>query len=247
MGRFFIEKKDINAGEIVVSGREARHMIEVLRLAPGDNMVMFDGQGGEYSGKIKDVDRKKTSLTAIISKMKEKSNENGTLITLAQAIPKKNKMDLIVEKATELGVHKIIPMITDRTIVRPEESLFNKMNGRWKRIAIEASKQCACAVTPSIDPITSFRDVIGAVKTYDLSMLACISHNTIPIKKAMPSPLPRNILVMIGPEGDFSEREVLQAEDKKINLISLGPRVLKSDTAGIFVVSVIGYEGGNIG
>jgi 16S rRNA (uracil1498-N3)-methyltransferase len=119
------------------------------------------------------------------------------------------------------------------------------MNARWKRIAIEASKQCACKVTPSIDPITSFNDVILSSKIYDLSMLACISHNTISIKKAMPSPLPRNVIVMIGPEGDFSEREVIKAKNEKIKLISLGPRILKSDTAGIFVVSVIGYEGGN--
>lgn len=243
MGRFFAEKKSINDGEAFISGDEARHMIEVMRFKVGDDVVIFDGEGSEYRGTIKNTDRKKMLLTVSINDVSSFTPEEFPLITLAQAIPKKNKMDLIVEKATELGVHRMIPMITERTIVRPDRKNSSKVTERWKRIALETSKQCGRQRTPEISGIAFFREVIGTVKDYDLSLLACLDKRTVPLKRALPSPVPKDVLVLIGPEGDFSPAEIEHAEEEKTVLISLGKRVLKSDTAGLFVVSIIGYEG----
>jgi 16S rRNA (uracil1498-N3)-methyltransferase len=243
MGRFFAEKRSINDGEAVISGDEARHMIEVMRLKSGDDVVVFDDEGSEYRGIVKNTDRKKMILTVSINDVNCFPPEKSPRITLAQAIPKKAKMDLIVEKATELGVHRIIPMITERTIVRPDRKNSNKVTERWKRIALETSKQCGRRRTPEISGIAFFREVIGTVKDYDLSLLACLDERTMPIKRALPKPIPKDVLVLIGPEGDFSPAEIDYAEEERSILISLGKRVLKSDTAGLFVVSIIGYEG----
>ena len=245
MGRFFINKRDVNCGEVVISGAEARHIAEVMRLSPGDAITMFDGEGGEYSGLIKELDHGKKTLTVTIGEEKILSSEDRPFITLAQAIPKKNKMDLVVEKATELGVHRIIPMLTERTIVRPDHRSAVKMTERWRRIAVETSKQCARAFVPEISDVTVFKDIVATGKDYDLCFFACLEGNSVSIKKALPRPVPGNILVLIGPEGDFSPRESEYAENRGFSLISLGKRVLRSETAGLFVVSKIGYEGGS--
>ncbi|MFA6636846.1 MAG: RsmE family RNA methyltransferase [Candidatus Omnitrophota bacterium] len=245
MGRFFVAKESVYDGEAVISGDEARHMIEVMRLENGDNVVVFDGEGSEYRGTVKNADRKKMTLTVSINDVKNFPPEEFPRITLAQAIPKKNKMDLIVEKATELGVHRIVPIITERTIVRPDKRNSSKVTERWKRIALETSKQCGRQRTPEISGTVFFREVIGTVKNYDLSLLACLDTRTVPIKRALPSPVPKNVLVIIGPEGDFSPPEIENAEEERCILVSLGKRVLKSDTAGLFVISIIGYEGGD--
>jgi 16S rRNA (uracil1498-N3)-methyltransferase len=245
MGRFFVEKRDVLDGIAHIAGKEARHMIEVMRLVRGASVVMFDGEGSEYRGIVKDIDRKKKELTVEIKEARVILSELPARITLAQAIPKKNKMDLIVEKATELGVDRIVPMITERTEVRPGEKLFDKMTERWRRIALEASKQCARPVIPAIDRITDFKDVLGRGANYDICLLACLSERSVPIRRVISGSLRRNVLIMVGPEGDFSPRESDAAEMKNFALVSLGSRVMKSDTAGLFVVTAIGYEGGN--
>lgn len=244
MGRFFINKRDIVDGEVVISGGEARHISEVMRLSVGDPIVVFDGEGGEYSGTIKELDHPNKNLTVTIDSEKSLSKEEGPRITLVQAIPKKNKMDLVVEKTTELGVHKIIPMLTERTVVRPDSRSSRKVTERWRRIAIETSKQCARAFVPEISDIKIFKEIVALAKDHDFAFLACLEGETVSIKEAISKNIAGSVLVMVGPEGDFSPRELEYAESRGFSLISLGKRVLKSETAGLFVVSVIGYEGG---
>jgi 16S rRNA (uracil1498-N3)-methyltransferase len=164
-------------------------------------------------------------------------------ITLAQAIPKKAKMEHIVEKATELGVSRVIPLVTGRTIVRPDELGREKKVLKWKKIAAESSKQCGRVDVPPVENITRLEDLVKALDEYDLALLAHVSEKTEPIKKALTGFKSGKIIVFIGPEGDFTPEEIKMVEGKgNCRFISLGKRVLRADTAGLFVLSILNYE-----
>jgi 16S rRNA (uracil1498-N3)-methyltransferase len=214
-----------------------------MRLKSGDSIVMFDGKGEEFYGTINEVDPRFKKIMVVITGRKKLPSENIPYITLAQSIPKKNKMDLVAEKATELGVHRIVPMLTQRTVVRPDKRSSVKMTERWRRIAVETSKQCARAFIPEISEVTDFNEIVKSGKDYDVCLLACLGSETIHLRKAIPPRLSGKVLVLIGPEGDFTPNETEHARNRGFSIISLGSRVLKSETAGLFVVSVLGYEG----
>ena len=243
MSRFYVPKDNITGSSATIDGDEAHHILGVMRLGEGDSVVLFDGEGTEYAGTIKTADEKAKRVTVDIVETRRVPAESLVMVTLAQAIPKKAKMDYIVEKATELGVSRIVPMVTDRTIVKPAEDASKKMAGRWKKIAVEASKQCGRTSIPEVDVITRFRDVVSSFGKYDMVLFAYLGERTVPIKKAIAGHLSGKILVLIGPEGDFTPEETDMAGVDNCRFVSLGRRVLKSDTAGLFMLSVLGYEG----
>jgi 16S rRNA (uracil1498-N3)-methyltransferase len=243
VSRFYVPKNNIKGLCVTIDGNEAHHIIDVMRLCDGDGVVVFDGEGTEYSGTIQTSDSKRKIVTILISGQSKAPAKDLARVTLAQAIPKKAKMDSIVEKATELGVFRIIPMVTDRTIVKPSEIASRKMVERWKKISIGASKQCGRVSIPEVTAIKRFIDVISSFEDYDTVLFACFSEKTVNIKKAIAGRLSGNILALIGPEGDFSPKEITLAARDNCRYISLGQRVLKSDTAGLFLLSVLDYEG----
>ncbi len=242
MSRFYVPKENVRGNEIIVEGDEAHHALDVMRLSDGDKVVIFDGTGAEYSGFIKEADRKgKKAIVEIIRKDVPLA-ESLPEIVLAQAIPKKNKMDYIVEKATELGVSKIVPIVTERTIVRPDDRSSGKKLDRWRRNVLEAAKQCARSSVPEITEITSFKKLVEELDQYDLALMACLGDTTISIKESLKNFKSGKILIFIGPEGDFTPEEMRMADRDNCRFVSLGNRVLKSDTAGLFVLSVLSYE-----
>lgn len=240
MSRFYAPKENIKGDLIYIDGREARHILNVMRLKENDKVVVFDGTGAEYAGFIKEARPK--SLTVEIISTRAPKIPALPEITLAQAIPKKEKMDYVIEKATELGVHSIIPLISERTIVRFENDKTIDKLARWKKIAIEAAKQCGRTSVPEVKDIQKFYDTIDKVNSFDLALMACLSGETIGLKEAVSGFKAGKIIVFIGPEGDFAPDEILIAKDTSCKFISLGRRILKSDTAGIFVLSVLNYE-----
>jgi len=151
-------------------------------------------------------------------------------------------MDYIVEKATELGVSRIVPLVSERTVVRPDDDSSDKKVERWHKIAVEASKQCGRTDVPSVEKIARYKEVLGDIEGYDLTLVACLTKDTIPIKEALKGFKAGKILIFIGPEGDFTLEEIGMASAGNCKFVSLGKRVLKSDTAGLFALSVIGYE-----
>ena len=243
MSRFYIPKDRIKGPDVTIEGDEAHHVASVMRLGEGDSVVVFDGEGNEYKAAIKTVDARRKSVTLNIVSASTFSSESPNRITLAQAIPKKGKMDLVVEKATELGVFRVIPMTTERTIVKPGAGASLKMAKRWKKITVEASKQCGRTVVPEVADITRFRTVAASAAEYDIALMACLAEGVVPLKDIIAGSLPEKILVLIGPEGDFTPKEVEMARAYGFGLVSLGPRVLKSDTAGLFVLSVLDHKG----
>jgi len=240
MSRFFASKENVKGDLIYIDGREARHILNVMRLKENDKVIVFDGTGKEYTGFIKQVKLK--SLTVGIISTRTPKVEILPEITLAQAIPKKEKMDYIVEKATELGIRSIIPVVTERTIVRFESDKAPAKLARWKKIAVEAAKQCGRHDVPEIKDIQKFYNAVDNINDFDLALMACISEGTVDFKEAISGFEAGKIIVFIGPEGDFTPDEILMAKDTSCKFISLGARTLKSDTAGLFVLSVLNHE-----
>lgn len=217
---------------------ELHHIRDVMRLKKGDIVDIFDGQGREFSCSIEEVKRE-----AVIIKIKEELPPKCGLafnITLYQAIPKKTKMDFIIEKVVELGVSQVVPIITDRTILEIKD--FTKKVERWKRISMASSKQCGRTILPVISDVTHFDSALIDSKQKDLVVFASLDKESEPLKNILRGLIPKTIAVFVGPEGDFSPREISMAKENGCSMCSLGSLVLKSETATIYILSCLSYE-----
>jgi 16S rRNA (uracil1498-N3)-methyltransferase len=241
MSRFYVRPADVHKGEIIVTKEEARHIACVMRMAAGDRIVAFDGTGKEYVGRIVAVRRGHVRIA--VDEERLIREEAGTRVSLAQALPKRQTMDMIVEKATELGVAEITPVVTDRTVVRLDPGGRDAKRERWQKIALSASKQCGRADIPAVRPVSTFADILGGARGYDAAMMACLAEDTRPLKEVIPDIQGKKILVMVGPEGDFSPAEIKAAAASGCILVSLGKRVLRVETAALYILSVMDYEG----
>lgn len=240
MPRFYIPKEAVKENKIVISGKEAHHILDVMRLEFLDEVVVFDGTGKEYVGVVKETGRKSLSLEII--KKRDVVTQEKYSITLIQAIPKKDKMDYIVEKATELGVNCVIPVTTARTIPDWDESKKSGIVGRWQKISQEAAKQCGRALLPEIKPISTLKKVLNYINGHDLKLIAALNDKAVKLKEILENRRGGKTAIAIGPEGDFTAEEVGMAEEKGFKTVNLGPRVLKSDTAALAALAIISYE-----
>ncbi|MDD4202489.1 MAG: 16S rRNA (uracil(1498)-N(3))-methyltransferase [Candidatus Omnitrophica bacterium] len=241
MSRFYVPKENIKDNKIFIEGQEAKHVASVMRLCQGDKVVVFDGTGKEYTGFILDINKKRVTVEIVETKISSKVPVSN--ITLVQSILKKEKMDYIIEKATELGVKEIIPVITDRTVVVYDEPKKIFRQQRWEKIALSSAKQCGRVDVPKIGDVVPFAEVIEHIKEYDTCLFAWLSKDTEPLKNAIEQIRTGNVIVFIGPEGDFTQNEVdMTKQHANVKYVSLGDRVLKGDTAGLYVLSCLNYE-----
>ena len=237
--RFFISPEQVSGQRITISGEDVHHIVKVLRMKTGDELLLCDGKGAEYSAKIAQVN--KSDITAEV-KARSTREIRYPLITLGQGLPKSDKMDWIVQKATELGVANIVPLITERTIVKLKDE--EKRIARWQKIAREAAMQSNRPDIPLVETIRPFSDFVQTPNS-ELRTLRLMpwEEGTVPIKEILPAnPGMKNIIVLIGPEGGFSAHEAEAAQGKGFHLASLGPNILRTETAAIAALSMIGYE-----
>jgi len=225
---------------------DSHHCADVLRLEAGDKVVIFDGNGNEAFARLLEVSRKHTRL--------EIGNRTTTprprcAITLVQAVPKARNMDLIIQKAVELGASAVVPILSERTIVRleDEEDALRKQE-RWQSIAIEACKQCGQNLAPEIAMPRTTKEFLSDSPKAELLLIASLQPDARPLKDVLSSyfgakgTLPKSVLVMVGPEGDFTPAETALARSAGAQAISLGPIVLRTETAAIYCLSVLGHE-----
>jgi len=246
MQRFFVENID---GDIIeISGSEAHHLKNVLRKKKGDAVFLFDGKGNEYKAEIERIAELNIKLK-IVTKTK-KDTEPEIKINLFQSIPKLKKFDFIIEKSTELGVSKIIPVISERVIPKLSLRATDKQS-RWKKISLSAAKQCGRTVIPEICSIVNFTDAVKSIgdntnKSISLIPWECEQKTTmkqlLSDAKASAAHSPLAINVFIGPEGGFSNSEIELAKKYGVIPVTLGKRILRSETAPIVVISNILYE-----
>ncbi|MBR7024964.1 MAG: 16S rRNA (uracil(1498)-N(3))-methyltransferase [Selenomonadaceae bacterium] len=235
MKRIFLKKI---TDEVTISGSDANHLARSLRAKRGDKITAVDGTGNCAILELINFD-KETIKAKRISELQKIVVEKK--IILADCLPKQNRFDSIIEKATELGVEKIQPLISERTIARPRD---NKLE-RWQRIAKEAAEQCARDTIPEIENVRELDDWLKEITPLDedtLFLFCWELEQETTVREVLSLNVDKNIIVLIGPEGGFSEREVSKIKSAGGVSVTLGKRILKTDTAAVSVLAMINYE-----
>jgi 16S rRNA (uracil1498-N3)-methyltransferase len=245
MPRFYVPQPRIEKGMLKIEGDEVRHIRKVLRLKRGDEIVVFNGSGKEYGGTI--VEEGPSSVVITIQNIFSSKTESQLEITLAQSLLKGDKMDYLIQKAAELGVKEIIPFFSSRSVPLLEKSRRLNRYHRWERIAVEASKQCGRGVVLKIEPLQDYSEILRTASPDSLRLILW-EREGVRLKEALErSKEKTKIFFIIGPEGGLSEEEVDQAKRNGFTPVTLGRRILRSETASLCLVSILQYEWGDMG
>jgi len=247
MRYFFINPTNLTDSKAVVKGSDAHHIKNVLRLKPGDKIGLFDGTGLNYETRIVTLLPKSVEVSVI--RRFSSTAESSVQITVAQALLKDRKMDLLVRQLTELGITRWIPFIAKRSVPRPDKKRLFTRTERWNKIAQEALKQCKRCRSPEIDATVSFEEVLNLGKDNDLKIVFW-EEELKPVNKELPvSNLKtlEKIFILLGPEGGFTLKEVESAKKSGFITASLGPRILRAETATIAACTLAQYLFGDMG
>jgi len=241
MHRFYLAPENWNPDALVLDGPEAHHCRNVLRLAAGDKVVVFDGRGRELTGEITSADSSEIRLRKL---HEAQTPPLRCQITLAQAIPKGKNMDLIVQKAVEIGAAEIAPIISDRTVVRLDEESAASKQSKWQAVAIEAAKQCGQNWLPRVHVPQTMSQFFQHSRRFDLQLIGSLQSDAVHLKKILAEhpDRPKSVLMLVGPEGDFTPAELSLARSHGCRPITLGPIILRVETASIYCLSILSYE-----
>ena len=243
--RFRVHKELIRGQEAVIEDREEiRHISRVLRLGSGDKVTLFDGEGKEYPACIKRLSSDRVSF-ALIDEPASTSKESSFRIILGAALLKSSRFEWLLQKATELGVSEIVPFYSGRVLPRWEESQTRTRRPRWERIISEAAKQCGRAKIPKLEGPRSFEEILGAEFDGAMKIFLWEREETKSLKDALEKSSP-GVFALVGPEGGFSEKEAARAQEAGFRPVRLGPRVLRAETAGIVIVSLLQFLLGDL-
>lgn len=235
--RIILPKEEITGKKITISGEKAKYLIAVLRCSAGDELQILDGEGNIYKSRISDTDNKKVIVDVI-----EKSccnSESPLNLILIQSILKGEKMDFVIQKATELGVNEIIPVVAERSQVRQTRKV-----SRWKKIAEEASKQSGRAFVPVIHELKNITDIFNSNKLNGIIFYeggGISLSEAIRLIKSGSNILSQPFYICIGPEGGFTEQEVKSAINNGFITVFLGKRVLRAETAALSAVTLVQF------
>jgi len=243
MPRFFVKPENILSDSIIIDGDDVKHIKNVLRLRCNDIITLCDGMGTDFIARIEKFES--NLIYADIIDRRNNTTEPPIEVVLFQGIPKSDKMDLIVQKSVELGVTRIVPVITDRTVVilRTEKDKESKAS-RWQRIAMEAAKQSNRGIIPIVDLPLDFNRALEFSRKMQLGIIPYEKENVKSLRGVLKEYNAKSIAVFIGPEGGFSQNEVDEAVSAGMISVTLGPRILRTETAGIAVLSAVMYEFG---
>ena len=228
-----------------LTNEEAHHCLHVLRHQVGDRIVLFDGRGNEAMAEIVTIEKNKVTFKILTLTHTPRPIYRLTLI---QAIPKVKQMDAILQKATELGVTNIIPVISERTIVQLEKEKANSKLSKWQQIIIEAAKQCGQNWVPKLHSVLTLKAFFELKMPSDLSIIGSLQPDALTFKTIFNryqqeyGKKPKHLAMFIGPEGDFTPAELGQAKALGCQPVTLGPIILRSETAAIFALSILSYE-----
>ncbi|MBO4897195.1 MAG: 16S rRNA (uracil(1498)-N(3))-methyltransferase [Clostridia bacterium] len=234
MPRFFVPKDNISDHKITICGEDVLHIGKVLRLRKGDEITVCDGAGTDYECAIDAVSKKEV----IVSIMSSSQNvcEDGVKITLYQSLPKASKMDFVIQKCVELGIDAFTPFISARSVAKGDKS------GRYRKISLEAAKQCGRGCVPSVSDITDFDGALKSLMENELAIFAYEEEKDIALKSVLKEKTPKSIGIMIGPEGGFAPEEAEKAKAAGALCVTLGKRILRTETAGMVVLAQTVYE-----
>ncbi|MEG1742623.1 MAG: 16S rRNA (uracil(1498)-N(3))-methyltransferase [Clostridia bacterium] len=235
--RFFVPCENV-VNEIAICGEDAHHILHVLRLKKGDKICVCDTYTHEYDCVINRILDGKVFVSVNDSKICE--SESYCKITLFQGNPKSDKLETIIQKAVELGVYSIVPVMCERSVSRPDEKSADKKNERFNKISLSAAKQSGRGIIPSVEPITSFLDAIKQIKNADIGFV-CYEGDCLTDLKSIckQNETASSVAFLIGPEGGISKDELLMVQAEGIPTVTLGKRILRTETAPVYVLSAL--------
>jgi len=238
MNRYYLHPDAWEEDSLFLIDEEAHHATRVMRVKVGEQLEIFDGEGKSAVCSVTSAERSKVSCEIKETSIAEPSHHP---VTLCQSIPKGSNMELIIQKSVELGVNTIQPLITERTVARPDA--LKKKQEKWQRIALEACKQCGQNYLPEIREPLNFQPWITKLKLFDTPLIASLDQQSVHLKKHLESsPILGSIGLLIGPEGEFSSEEYQLAYHTGFQPISFGTIVMRVETASIFGLSIIQHE-----
>ncbi|EOD00804.1 16S rRNA (uracil(1498)-N(3))-methyltransferase [Caldisalinibacter kiritimatiensis] len=246
MHRFFVDKENIKENKVFIVGEDVKHITKVLRLGVDDTVVLCDKEKNDFTAKISRIE--KDYIECEVLKKTKSNSEPPVEIVLYQGLPKSAKMDLIIQKCVELGVTKIVPVLTTRTVVKIKNTnKEQKKISRWQKISEQAAKQSRRGIIPEIGNVMTFEEMISNIKNDEFSLVPYEDENRIGLKDILKKYNGKRVNIVIGPEGGFDESEVNKLKKIGAHIVSLGPRILRTETAGFTTIAVIMYELGDLG
>jgi 16S rRNA (uracil1498-N3)-methyltransferase len=245
MHRFYLPPDECQATTLYLAGGEAHHARHVLRLRPGDPVIVLDGTGSELACEVRDPERDRVPLRVL---QRRSVPPSPCQITLIQALPKGKIFEAIIQKATELGVCRLVPLLSERVSTRLDAAASTQKVQKWRAVAIEAIKQCGSAWLPKIETPANPSQFLARGETFGLSLIASLQPGSRPAQEYFSSyrnehkGSPRSVCVWVGPEGDFTPDEVKEIQGGGALPITLGPLVLRTETAAVYCLSILNYE-----
>lgn len=242
MTRIFLPGIDFSADTVTVTGKDSVHIASALRMRAGESIIICDGEGKDAVCVIKSA---KADMTVCqIVDIKPSPSELPVKTYIYQSLPKGDKFEFIIQKATELGVCGIIPVLSDRCISRPDEKSFEKKLNRYKDICREASQQCGRGVIPQLFPLTGFKKAVASLPDNAVGIFCYEKEKDTSLRSVLSKATGKELHVFIGPEGGFSDAESELALSEGLTPVTFGERILRCETAPVFVMSAISYEFG---
>ncbi|MFC5532108.1 16S rRNA (uracil(1498)-N(3))-methyltransferase [Cohnella yongneupensis] len=256
MQRYFVPPAQLGAEAVALEGDDARHLAQVMRAKPGDKFIACDGSGREVLAKIVTVDKDKVNADIVEERIS--GAEMAWRVTVAQSLPKGDKLETVIQKGTEAGAAAFLPFLSKRTVVQYDERKEAKRIDRWRKIAKEAAEQSHRSIVPEVMAVSTWKALVGKIGGYDLVLMCyeeegragnglkrALTEFEASIRtKSINAPC---ILIVVGPEGGFDEQEAAAASAAGAKLIGLGKRILRTETAALYALACIAYASGELG
>src|SRR5207248_4528978 len=247
MHRFYVSPANWDSPALALTGSEAHHARDVLRMKIREKLVLFNGRGREITAEIAELGRDEIALRKL---HEAETPPLRCRIVLGQAIPKAKNMELIVQKAVEIGAAEIAPIVSDRTVVQIDSETAAQKQAKWQQIAIEAAKQCGQNWLPRVHAPRRLTEFFSSAseESFDLRLIGSLQPDARQLKKILEDyssehrDRPRSVMMLVGPEGDFTPAELSLARRHGCQPITLGPVILRVETAALYCLSILSYE-----
>jgi len=234
--RFFVPPESLLGDQVTISGDVHHHLHNVLRTRLGSVLTLLDGQGHCCAVELEEINKREASARVI---RRWRDEERTLPISLIQGMPKADKFDLILQKGTELGVRCFQPIETTHAVPQINAARMVKREQRWSRIVTEAARQCRRSFLPEVKPVQKLTEVISE-QTDDLKLVLW-EAGSVPLAEALPEEKPSGVTLLVGPEGGFTDQEIKYISEAGFQAVHLGPRILRTETAGLAATSILQY------
>lgn len=244
MRRFFISPADRDGDKVTFRGTDFKHIAQSLRMKRGDEVVVSDGAGRDFRVRLIEIAQGRAVGTILSQESRERPMPD---VVLFQALAKGSKMDLVVQKATELGASAVVPLKMERSAVKVAEERAARKQARWSQIALEAAKQSQRSYVPVIESPRSWAGAIEMLSGFDLVLVPYEAETEVSLEEALAGVEVKQVAVVIGPEGGFAPREIQDLREGGARIVTLGEQILRTETAAIACLTVVLYHFGRLG